>query len=76
MALAYPVLSYTRAMVRISLERIKILQALLKEQTGNDYSDEEAQEAWLNIMRFALVKEQRRQEPSKQQKLTAPKDVQ
>jgi len=54
-------------MVRISPEHIKKLQKLLKEQTGKDYTDEEAQEAGLNIMRFVLVKEQRRQELDKRQ---------
>lgn len=54
-------------MVRISPERIKELQALLKEQTGKDYSDEEAQEAGLAIMRFVVAKEQRRQELDKRQ---------
>jgi hypothetical protein len=42
---------------RISPERIKELQKLLKEQTGKDYSDEEAQEAGLAIIRFVLAKE-------------------
>ncbi len=49
-------------MVRISPERIKELQKLLKEQTGKDYTDEEAQEAGLAILRFVVVKERRRQE--------------
>lgn len=63
-------------MVRISPERIKELQRLLKEQTGKDYSDEEAQEAGLAIMRFVVAKEQRRQELSKQQpKLTDEAEV-
>ena len=63
-------------MVRISPERIKELQKLLKEQTGKDYSDEEAQEAGLAIMRFVVAKEQRRQELSKQQpKLTDEAEV-
>ncbi len=62
-------------MARISPERIKELQKLLKEQTGKDYTDEEAQEAGLNIMRFVLVKEQRRQELSKQQKPITPKNT-
>lgn len=48
--------------MRISPERIKELQKLLKEQTGKDYSDEEAQEAGLAIMRFVLAKEQRTKE--------------
>lgn len=54
-------------MVRISPERIKELQKLLKEQTGKDYSDEEAQEAGLAIIRFVIAKERRRQELSKLQ---------
>lgn len=47
-------------MTRISPELIEELQKLLKEQTGKDYSDEEAQEAGLAIMRFVLAKEQRK----------------
>lgn len=65
-------------MVRISPERIKELQKLLKEQTGKDYSDEEAQEAGLAIMRFVVVKERRRQELNERQnedKPTAPKNT-
>lgn len=53
-------------MVRISPEQIKKLQELLKRQTGKDYTDEEAQQAGLNIMRFVVAKEQRRQEIGKQ----------
>lgn len=53
-------------MVRISPEHIKKLQKLLKEQTGKDYSDEEAQDAGMAIMRFVLTKEQRRQDLTKQ----------
>lgn len=49
-------------MTRISPERIKELQKLLKELTGKDYSDEEAQEAGLAIVRFVLAKEQRKYE--------------
>lgn len=49
-------------MTRISPERIKELQKLLKEQTGKDYSSEEAQEAGLAIMRFVIAKEQRKQQ--------------
>ncbi len=54
-------------MTRISPERIKELQKLLKEQTGKDYSGEEAQEAGLAIIRFVIAKEQRKQ----QQKMEA-----
>ena len=48
--------------MRLSKERIKELQKLLKEQTGKDYSDEEAQEAGLAIIRFVIAKEQRNRE--------------
>jgi hypothetical protein len=47
--------------MRISPERIKELQKLLKEQTGKDYTDEEAQQAGLAIMRFTLAKQRRKQ---------------
>jgi len=60
-------------MVRICPERIKELQRLLKEQTGKDYTDEEAQQAGLNIMRFVIAKEDRRRELVKQQKPNPPK---
>lgn len=52
-------------MVRISPERVRELQKLLKEQTGKDYTDEEAQKAGLDIMRFIVAKERRRQELAK-----------
>jgi hypothetical protein len=45
---------------RISKERIVELQKLLKEQTGRDYTDEEAQEAGLAIIRFVLAKDFRK----------------
>lgn len=48
--------------MRLSPERIKELQKLLKELYNLDYTDEEAQEAGLAIMRFVIVKEQRRRE--------------
>jgi len=51
---------------RISKQRIRELQKLLKEQTGRDYTDEEAQEAGLAIMRFVIVKHER------QHRLTCP----
>ena len=47
-------------MARISPERIKELQKLLKEQTGKDYTDEEAQEAGMAIMHFMIAKESRK----------------
>lgn len=43
--------------MRLSNEQVEALQKLLKEQTGRDYTAEEAQEAGLAIMRFALAKE-------------------
>lgn len=55
-------------MARISPDRIKELQKLLKEQAGKDYTEEEAQEAGLAIMRFVLVKEQRRHETNQKPK--------
>ena len=51
--------------MRLSNERIKALQALLKELYGLDYSDEQAQEAGLAIMRFMVVKSQRQKELTK-----------
>jgi len=68
-------MGYTQQMVRISPERIKELQKLLKEQTGKEYSDEEAQEAGLAIIRFVIAKERRRQELSKQQRATTLKNT-
>ena len=62
--------------MRISPERIKELQKLLKERTGKDYTDEEAQEAGMAIMRFVIAKERRRQELSMQQKPTKPQNNQ
>jgi len=59
-------MGYTRTMARISAEQIKKLQKLLEEQTGKDFTDKEAQQAGMAIMRFVLINEQRRQEQSKQ----------
>lgn len=53
-------------LVRLSQERIKALQKLLKEQFNLDYTDEEAQQAGLAIMRFVIAKEQRKQELQKE----------
>ena len=55
-------------MTRISQELIKELQKLLKEQTGKDYTDEEAQEAGMAIMRFVLVKEQSKRQLQREAK--------
>lgn len=46
--------------MRLSQERIKELKKLLKAETGKDYTDEEAQQAGLAIMRFVVAKEQRK----------------
>ena len=48
--------------MRLSPERIKELQKILKEQLGLDYTDEQAQEAGLAIVRFVLAKEQQKHE--------------
>lgn len=61
-------------MTRISPERIKELQKLLKEQTGKDYSSEEAQEAGLAIIRFVIAKERRRQQLRSEAEPTQDKD--
>jgi hypothetical protein len=61
-------------MTRISPERIKELQKILKEQTGKDYSSEEAQEAGLAIMRFAIAKEQHKQQLQSEAELTQDED--
>lgn len=45
--------------MRLSDERIKELQVLLKKLYGLDYTPEQAQEAGLAIMRFVLAKIQR-----------------
>lgn len=48
--------------MRLSSERIKSLQALLKKLYGLDYTDEQAQEAGVAIMRFVTAKAQRQQQ--------------
>jgi len=48
--------------MRLSNERIKALQALLKELHGLELTDEQAQQAGLRIMRFVIAKAQRQQE--------------
>jgi len=48
--------------VRLSEERIKELQTLLKEEFNLDYTDEQAQEAGMAMIRFLIAKAQRRQE--------------
>lgn len=51
--------------MRLSNERIKALQVLLKEQTGRDYTDEQAQEAGMAILRFVIAKAQRKRDLTK-----------
>jgi hypothetical protein len=51
--------------MRLSNERIKELQKILKDECGLELSDEEAQQAGLAIMRFVLVKETRKREIEK-----------
>lgn len=46
--------------MRLTPKQVQELQKLLKKQTGKDYTDEEAQEAGLAIMRFVYVKELRK----------------
>ena len=57
-------------MTQISPKLIKELQKLLKEETGRDYSDVEAQEAGLSIMRFVLAKERRKKKLKAEPRLT------
>lgn len=45
--------------MKFSDERIKELQAILKEEFGLDYTTEQAQEAGIAIVRFILAKTQR-----------------
>lgn len=54
--------------MRLRSERIKSLQTLLKELTGRDYTDEQAQEAGMAIMRFVIAKAQRQREQTKLRK--------
>lgn len=48
--------------MRLSNERIKALQLLLKEQTGKYYTDEQTQVEGMAILRFIVAKAQREQE--------------
>ncbi len=52
--------------MRLSSERIKSLQALLKELFGLEYTDEQVQQAGLAIMRFAAMKAQRERKLKKE----------
>ena len=51
--------------MRLSSERIKTLQAILESEFGLQYSDEQAQEAGMAIMRFVVAKLQRQRELNK-----------
>jgi len=46
--------------MRLSVARIKALQALLKDEFGLTYTDEQTQAAGLSIMRFIVSKHRRR----------------
>lgn len=48
--------------MRLSANRIKELQVLLKELYGLNYTDEQTQEAGLVIMRFVIAKAQRQRQ--------------
>lgn len=54
--------------MRLSHKQIKELQALLNEQFGLMYTDEQAQQAGLAIMRFVIAKERRISNKSKENK--------
>ena len=48
--------------MRLSDERIKSLQALLRDKHGLELTNEQAQEAGFAIMRFVIAKAQREKE--------------
>src|SRR5665213_404916 len=48
-----------RIKMRLSQAHVKALQRLLKERVGLDYTNEQAQQAGLAIMRFTIAKELR-----------------
>lgn len=48
--------------MRLSSEQVKALQLLLKDRFDLEYSDEQAQEAGLAILRFMLAKQLRARE--------------
>jgi hypothetical protein len=51
--------------MKLSQERINELKKLLKEQFDLEYTDEQAQEAGLAIMRFVVAKEQQKNTKSR-----------
>lgn len=52
--------------MRLSNEQVKRLQLLLKEHCGLDYTDEQAQEAGAQIVRFVVAKARRSEQLTKQ----------
>jgi hypothetical protein len=48
--------------MRLTEERIKSLQVLMREKLGSEMTNEQAHEAGLAIMRFLIAKTQRKQE--------------
>lgn len=48
--------------MRLSEKSVKSLRILLKERFGLDYTDEQAQEAGMAIIRYMTVKAQREQD--------------
>ncbi len=62
--------------MRLSEERIKSLQALLREKHGLELTDEQAQEAGFAIMRFVIAKAQRKQELTKYKEHGHEQDIQ
>ncbi len=62
--------------MRLSSERIQELQVLLKKHFGLEYTDEQAQQAGLAILRFSITKQLRSKnvnenEPKQTQQSTA-----
>lgn len=55
--------------MRLSEERIKSLQALMREKHGLELTDEQAQEAGFAIMRFVIAKAQRERELTKNKEI-------
>lgn len=53
--------------MRLSEQRVKELQGLLKELYGLEFSTEQAQEAGLAVLRFVLAKTQRQQQLAKKE---------
>lgn len=51
--------------MKLSTERIKSLQPLLKQVTGREYTDDQTQEAGMAIIRFVIAKAQRKQDLAK-----------